>query len=206
MATMSQQSLISLLAKCGNLKKLSLESVPINSAVCAEIGNNRKLEALNLTMCTGIDEHGITNLLPELKSYVPSYIRSYNAQTIISSLRNFRLENFNISWTSLNTQSVDAFLEYVPRSLLRLNIAGCRKSLTDFRMFYYHNLQNLNKLKLLFFVDINILATRCPDLIELDISDCVNLSSDCIDRLVKFKQLEFLSMSRCYNVAPASYV
>lgn len=67
MATITQESLVALFTKCRNLKKLSLESVPINSAVCAEIGKNRKLEALNLTMCTGLDEHGVTNLLPELK-------------------------------------------------------------------------------------------------------------------------------------------
>lgn len=68
MATITQESLVALLSKCGNLKKLSLESVPINSAVCAGIGKNRHLEALNLTMCTGLDENGVTNLLSELKS------------------------------------------------------------------------------------------------------------------------------------------
>lgn len=68
MATISQKSLVELLAKCGKLKKLSLESVAINAAVCAGIGKNQHLEALNLTMCTGLEKHGITNLLSELKS------------------------------------------------------------------------------------------------------------------------------------------
>lgn len=68
MATISEQSLVDLFSKCANLKKLSLESVPINAAVCAGIGKNRNLEALNLTMCTGLDRKGITNLLPELRS------------------------------------------------------------------------------------------------------------------------------------------
>ncbi len=68
MATISPQSLVDLLAKCCNLKKLSLESVAIDSAVCAGIGKNRLLEAVNLTMCTGLDKFGLTNLLHELKS------------------------------------------------------------------------------------------------------------------------------------------
>lgn len=68
MATISQQSMVELFAKCVNLKKLSLESVPLNAAVCAGIGKNRQLEALNLTMCSGLDKHGIKNLLLELKS------------------------------------------------------------------------------------------------------------------------------------------
>lgn len=68
MATISVSSLHELLTKCGKLKKLSLESVPINSAVCAAIGRNRNLEAVNLTMCTGLDKFGIANMLHELKS------------------------------------------------------------------------------------------------------------------------------------------
>lgn len=67
MATISLQSLVDLMAKCGNLKKLSLEAVPINAAVCAGIGKNRHLEALNLTMCAGLDKKGIAYLLPDLK-------------------------------------------------------------------------------------------------------------------------------------------
>lgn len=68
MATISLQALNEVLAKCGNLKKLSLESVPIDAAVCAAIGKNRRLEALNLTMCTGLDAIGVKNFLQDLKS------------------------------------------------------------------------------------------------------------------------------------------
>ncbi|KAG4065758.1 hypothetical protein HA402_012436 [Bradysia odoriphaga] len=164
MTTISQQSLVELFAKCVNLKKLSLEAVPINAAVCAGIGKNRQLEALNMTMCTGLDKYGIKNLLLELKS----------------------LENLNISWTSMNTECVDTLIKRAPKSLIRLNIAGCRKSLADNH--------------------IAELAKSCPGLIELDVSDCVNLTSVCIEYLRKFKRLEFLSMSRCYNINPASYI
>lgn len=56
------------------------------------------------------------------------------------------------------------------------------------------------------FLDIANLVVRCPDLIELDISDCINLTSDTILQIAKLKHLEYLSMSRCYNVTPTSYV
>lgn len=35
----------------------------------------------------------------------------------------------------MTTECVDAFVERAPKSLLRLNIAGCRKSLNDNRKF-----------------------------------------------------------------------
>jgi len=63
MAVISTSALETLLSKCKNLKKLSLEHVHVNKNICLEISKNINLEALNLTMCNGINEEGMAYLI-----------------------------------------------------------------------------------------------------------------------------------------------
>lgn len=67
MAVISTDALVLLFSKCRQLRKLSLEHVPVNDAVCKALAQNRKLEVLNLTMCTGLTTHGTRKLLNSLK-------------------------------------------------------------------------------------------------------------------------------------------
>lgn len=69
MAIIPIGTLVQLFSKCRQLRKLSLEHVPINDAVCKALALNRKLEVLNLAMCTGITTYGIRKLLNSLKWY-----------------------------------------------------------------------------------------------------------------------------------------
>lgn len=41
------------------------------------------------------------------------------------------LQSLNISWTSLDSEHIAEIANHVNENLLRLNIAGCRKTLTD---------------------------------------------------------------------------
>lgn len=50
------------------------------------------------------------------------------------------------------------------------------------------------------------LVARCPDLLELDLSDCTQLTSEAITIVCKLKKLEYLSLSRCYNISVTSYL
>lgn len=68
MATISPQSLVQLFSKCTQLRKLSLEHVAMNDSVCKALAQNRKLNVLNLTMCTGLTTYGIRKLLGSLKA------------------------------------------------------------------------------------------------------------------------------------------
>lgn len=43
----------------------------------------------------------------------------------------YRLQSLNISWTNLDSDCVKMFVDNVPSKLARLNIAGCRQSMTD---------------------------------------------------------------------------
>lgn len=111
MASIEVKELVILLQTCRSLKKLSLEFVPIDDNVCREISENVKMETLNLAMCEGLSLEGITMIMTRLQ--------------ILFAL--------NISWTHLETESVDVVAAHLAPSLMRLNIAGCRKSLLDRR-------------------------------------------------------------------------
>lgn len=43
----------------------------------------------------------------------------------------YSLQSLNISWTSLESEHIAEFSNHVNENLSRLNIAGCRKTLTD---------------------------------------------------------------------------
>lgn len=111
MASIEVKELVRLLHTCRSLKKLSLEFVPINDYVCREISENEKIETLNLAMCEGLSTEGLTMMLPRLTA----------------------LFALNISWTNLETDSVDVVAANLSPSVMRLNIAGCRRSLMDRR-------------------------------------------------------------------------
>lgn len=67
MAVISPNALVQLFSKCRYLRKLSLEHVPLNDGVCKALAQNRKLEVLNLAMCSGFTAYGIRKLFGPLK-------------------------------------------------------------------------------------------------------------------------------------------
>lgn len=47
---------------------------------------------------------------------------------------------------------------------------------------------------------------RCHKLKELDLSDATSITDNSVEAIYKnLKDVEVLSLSRCYNIAPASY-
>lgn len=96
------------------------------------------------------------------------------------------LQALNISWTNLDQSAVCALVECISPRMQRLNLAGCRRTMSD-ALFAQ-------------------LVKRCPGLLELDASDCASLSSEAIDSVGDLKQLESLALSRCYNIPVAAYL
>ncbi|XP_058449621.1 S-phase kinase-associated protein 2 isoform X2 [Malaya genurostris] len=164
MCSIELNTLHELLSNCKLLRKLSLENVPLNTKCCQDIVCNENLEALNLTMCEGLKDSDVTLLMQKLT----------------------KLHSLNISWTHLDRLSVEALVNNITPSLLRLNVAGCRQSMSD--------------------TLLEKLITRCPDLLELDLSDCTQLTSQTITLVCKLTKLEYLSLSRCYNINVTSYL
>lgn len=111
MASIDETSLTQLLSTCRLLKKLSLEQLKIDENVCKEIAENKDLEVLNLAMCEGLDINGLKIIMKRLQSLTAS----------------------NISWTSLSNESMNVLVTTISPMIMRLNIAGSRRALTDSR-------------------------------------------------------------------------
>lgn len=56
------------------------------------------------------------------------------------------------------------------------------------------------------FSDVKDLSNRCPDIIELDLSDCAMLTMQAVPSLLNFSKLEHLSLSRCYSIPQSAYM
>lgn len=54
--------------------------------------------------------------------------------------------------------------------------------------------------------DVKDLVKSCPDIIELDLSDCTMLTMNTVRSLLDLSKLEHLSLSRCYGIPPSTYV
>ncbi|KAJ4439637.1 S-phase kinase-associated protein 2-like [Periplaneta americana] len=164
MAVISEQGLANLLSVCRTVRKLSLEHCVINEQVCSAIARNVNLEVLNMSACYGITKDCI--------SYILSGCRKLSA--------------LNLAWTNLSVATLDILCTELPASMQRINISGCRKTLTD---------NHVRKL-----------VTACPDLVELDLSDCTTLTSETINTVTNLDKIEYLALSRCYSIAPSAYL
>lgn len=104
----SPDNLATLLSKCRNLKKLSLESCILNEACCKAISQCADLSVLNLALCEGLDLKCVVYLL-QLKS----------------------LTELNVAWCSLDMICVALICKSLPCSIIRLNLSGCTKTIMD---------------------------------------------------------------------------
>jgi len=54
---------------------------------------------------------------------------------------------------------------------------------------------------------VKLLAARCPDMKELDVSDATKLSDIAVRHIcAQLYTLEHLSVSRCYHIHPQAYL
>ncbi|KAK5645036.1 hypothetical protein RI129_006336 [Pyrocoelia pectoralis] len=97
-----------------------------------------------------------------------------------------KLKELNIAWTYINSQCVKYICTNLPSTIDRLNLSGCRKCLSD--------------------ESVLDLVRSCPNLRELDISDCTTISCNSIDHIVRLGNLNFLALSRCYFINYRSIV
>ncbi|XP_030048899.1 S-phase kinase-associated protein 2 [Microcaecilia unicolor] len=95
-----------------------------------------------------------------------------------------RLKELNLSWCDFTADHVKASVYHIPASTTHLNLSG-----------YRQNLQ---------ISDVRILVGRCSILISLDLSDSVMLTSECFSDFRQLIYLEDLSLSRCYQISPAT--
>ncbi|KFB42714.1 AGAP005297-PA-like protein [Anopheles sinensis] len=109
MCTVDKDVLCALLSSCRSLIKLSLENVPLNEQICAEIAANPTLESLNLTMCPGITATAMRTMAKGLT----------------------KLQSLNVGWAYLSSEAVTELVHNLTPHMLRLNLAGCRSTLAN---------------------------------------------------------------------------
>jgi len=113
----------------------------------------------------------------------------HTSKGIRSLLKGTRLlKELNIAWTDIPEDGIQELVDWLPETVDRLCLAGYRDSLQD--------------------VHVETLCARGGSrLIELDVSDAAQLTATSISSIITYCiRLESLSTSRCYGIAPASYL
>uniref|UniRef100_A0A915IN32 Uncharacterized protein n=1 Tax=Romanomermis culicivorax TaxID=13658 RepID=A0A915IN32_ROMCU len=110
-----------------------------------------------------------------------------NAEGVSLIARDCRkMIELNLSWTCLDHKTVNSICQLLPNSLLKLNFAGCRSNTMT---------------------DESNLTDSCPNLIELDISDCTEITSKSLKMIAeRLTSLQVISASRCYAIEPIAYI
>ncbi|KAG1650992.1 S-phase kinase-associated protein 2 [Nymphon striatum] len=97
-----------------------------------------------------------------------------------------RLVELNVGWSNLNKE-ITELMQNLPLTLKKLNISGLRSYLTD--------------------DGIEDLTVSCPNLEELDMSDCNELTSVSLRHITaNLMHLRFLAVSRCFSIPPNEYL
>ncbi|KAL3268145.1 hypothetical protein HHI36_007273 [Cryptolaemus montrouzieri] len=109
-------------------------------------------------------------------------IREQGLQYLLRNCRKIR--ELNIAWTYLNQPTISYLCSHLPSSLDRLNLSGCRKLISD--------------------GDVAALVCSCPNLRELDLSDCTALTGEAVKQITALEDLNFLALSRCYAICHRS--
>ncbi|XP_042158750.1 S-phase kinase-associated protein 2-like [Oncorhynchus tshawytscha] len=95
-----------------------------------------------------------------------------------------RLDELILSWCDFSTDRVKAVVSNIPTNITQLNLSGYRQNLT--------------------MEDVKDLVERCPNLVNLDLSDSVLMTSSSFPILQQLQSLRHLALSRCYQVHTAA--
>ncbi|XP_001999789.2 S-phase kinase-associated protein 2 [Drosophila mojavensis] len=165
-----------------SLASISLSSLRTLLAHCRQLKKLSLEHAeLNDEICSEIAQN---SSLETLNLSMASGLNANSVGQMMESLT--KLNSLNISWTDLSADAVTALVTHIPSNVIRLNVAGCRRVLFD--------------------IHVATLQKRCPQLLELDLSDCNSLTPAALTSIMKFNSLEYLSVSRCYLIPAASFI
>ncbi|VDP48962.1 unnamed protein product [Heligmosomoides polygyrus] len=169
-AVFSDRSLLVKIMKgCTSLQALSMEGQDMGedaASICGAIGRNQSLSRLDLSMTVGIN--------------------AVAARLICQGCP--IIQHLNLSWSSLDQETILTFCSNLPLSVTRLNMAGSlnKSSLDDDA--------------------VEKLVISCPNLKELDLSDNVNITEKGLHCINSLPQLESLSLNRCYGIPPMNFL
>uniref|UniRef100_A0A7I4Y1C4 Cyclin F-box domain containing protein n=1 Tax=Haemonchus contortus TaxID=6289 RepID=A0A7I4Y1C4_HAECO len=161
--------LVKIMNGCSQLQALSMEGQDMGQdapTICFAISCNPALTRLDLSMTMGINA---------------ACARLISKGCVI-------LQHLNLSWCSLDQETVLAFCSNLPHTVTRLNMAGTlNKSALDDSA-------------------VERLTASCPNLKELDLSDNIVVTERGLQALNSLPQLESLSLNRCYGIPPMNFL
>ncbi|CAG9764742.1 unnamed protein product [Ceutorhynchus assimilis] len=91
-----------------------------------------------------------------------------------------QIRELNIAWTYLSSHSIKYVCENAPSTMDRINFSGCRKLMSD--------------------QHVASLVTSCPELRELDLSDCTAITGESVRQITALVNLTIVALSRCYMI------
>ncbi|CAL8139848.1 unnamed protein product [Orchesella dallaii] len=98
------------------------------------------------------------------------------------ALKELNMSCIRCDWTK---EDITCIISKLPATLQQLNISGYRNTFDD--------------------AHVAMIASRCPKLVELDVSDSQEMSGKSIEYILKLKNLQHLGLSRCYGIDPPVY-
>uniref|UniRef100_A0A1I7TMR6 F-box domain-containing protein n=1 Tax=Caenorhabditis tropicalis TaxID=1561998 RepID=A0A1I7TMR6_9PELO len=121
--------------------------------------------------------------LRELDISMTNGITVNGAKLIFENCKN--LEQFNASWCGLSLPILDVILKNLTNKIQKLNLAG---SVRNFGLNDEH---------------IELLSTKAPGLVDIDLSDNTELGDAAVATIIsRFPELVSLSLNRCYGMDP----
>ncbi|XP_012675202.1 S-phase kinase-associated protein 2 [Clupea harengus] len=147
---------------------------------CTQLQN---LSLEGLVLSDGILQSIARN--PQLGRLNLSGCSGFSSETLANMLQSCtRLTELNVSWCDFSNEHVKAVVSDVTPSISQLNISGYRQNLT--------------------MEDVRSLVERCPNIVNLDLSDSVLVTTDSFPVLQQLPSLRQLGLSRCYQIHPAA--
>ncbi|KAH9523499.1 F-box protein of unknown function [Bulinus truncatus] len=179
MANVKTSLVESMLKFCPNLKKISLENIPVTEQLLINLGvNSPYLEVLNLCMCVGTTARGLSSIFENCTS----------------------LTQLNIAWTYMSEQDVKTVCQILPEQLKGLDISGNREKLNDQDVeMVCSRCPNLQDLDLsdsteITNVTIDLISEHLKKLQKISFSRCYALSPSCLVNLTCLRDLRVINV------------
>ncbi|KAK0069589.1 S-phase kinase-associated protein 2 [Biomphalaria pfeifferi] len=179
MANVKTSLVESMLKFCPNLKKISLENIPVTEQLLINLAvNSPYLEVLNLCMCVGTTAKGL--------------------ECIFENCTN--LIQLNIAWTYMSEEEIKTICQIMPSQMKALDISGNREKLSDQdvellcqRCPYMQDL-DLSDSTEITNLTIDNIAQHLKKLQKISFSRCYSLSPTYVSHLCELRDLKVINV------------
>uniref|UniRef100_A0A914C0X0 F-box domain-containing protein n=1 Tax=Acrobeloides nanus TaxID=290746 RepID=A0A914C0X0_9BILA len=154
------------------------------------LGRCSSLECLSLEACY-VNDSACIEIAKNSKLQCLNMIMASGWETrgLIAIMNQCKqLAELNLGWANLTPEMIRNFVRTAPITLQRLNLSGTRTN------------ADMND------ESVRLLCQRCPNLMELDLSDNNLITSKSIPYFRAMPCLRKLDLARCYGIEPRDYL